>query len=160
MGAIQKIFQPFTLFFRSNSIGGIILLFCVAIAIIIANSPLAEAYHHYLTTNISIFSTQLNIHFLVNEVLMTVFFLLVGLEIKRELVEGELANIKQASLPIFSAIGGMLLPALLYTLYNFGSANIAGWGIPMATDIAFAVAIISLLGKKAPLSLKIFFINL
>ena len=156
MGAIQKIFQPFTLFFRSNSIGGIILLFCVAIAIIIANSPLAEAYHHYLTTNISIFSSQLNIHFLVNEVLMTVFFLLVGLEIKRELVEGELANIKQASLPIFSAIGGMLLPALLYTLFNFGSANIAGWGIPMATDIAFAVAIISLLGKKVPLSLKIF----
>jgi NhaA family Na+:H+ antiporter len=156
MGTIQKIFQPFTIFFRSNSIGGIILLFCVAIAIIIANSPLAEAYHHFLTTNISIFSSQLNIHFLVNEVLMTIFFLLVGLEIKRELVEGELANIKQASLPIFSAIGGMLLPALLYTLFNFGSANIAGWGIPMATDIAFAVAIISLLGKKVPLSLKIF----
>jgi NhaA family Na+:H+ antiporter len=156
MGSIQKIFQPFTLFFRSNSIGGFILLFCVAIAIIIANSPLAEAYHHFLTTNISIFFSQLNIHFLVNEVLMTVFFLLVGLEIKRELVEGELANIKQASLPILAAIGGMLLPALLYTLFNFGSANMAGWGIPMATDIAFAVAIISLLGKKVPLSLKIF----
>jgi NhaA family Na+:H+ antiporter len=156
MGSIQKIFQPFTLFFRSNSIGGFILLFCVAIAIIIANSPLAEAYHHFLTTNISIFFSQLNIHFLVNEVLMTIFFLLVGLEIKRELVEGELANIKQASLPILAAIGGMLLPALLYTLFNFGSANMAGWGIPMATDIAFAVAIISLLGKKVPLSLKIF----
>jgi NhaA family Na+:H+ antiporter len=156
MGTIQKIFQPFTLFFRSNSIGGFILLFCVAIAIIIANSPLAEAYHHFLTTNISIFFSQLNIHFLVNEVLMTVFFLLVGLEIKRELMEGELGSIKQASLPIFAAIGGMLIPALLYSLFNFGTANITGWGIPMATDIAFAVAIISLLGKKVPLSLKIF----
>jgi NhaA family Na+:H+ antiporter len=156
MGTIQKIFQPFTLFFRSNSIGGFILLFCVALSISIANSPIAEAYHHFLTTNISIFSSQLNIHFIVNEVLMSVFFLLVGLEIKRELMEGELANIKQASLPIFAAIGGMLLPGLLYTLFNYDSENIAGWGIPMATDIAFAVAIISLLGKKVPLSLKIF----
>ncbi len=157
MGAIQKIFQPFTLFFRSNSISGIILLFCVAIAIVIANnSNLGEAYHHFLTTNITIFNTQINIHFIVNEVLMLVFFLLVGLEIKRELMEGELASIKQASLPIFAAIGGMLIPALFYSLFNFGTANISGWGIPMATDIAFAVAIISLLGKKVPLSLKIF----
>ena len=156
MGKIQKIFQPFTLFFRSNSIGGIILLFCVAISISLANSNLGEAYHHFLITSISIFSTQLNIHFIVNEVLMSVFFLLVGLEIKRELMEGELASIKQASLPIFAAIGGMLIPALFYSLFNFGTANITGWGIPMATDIAFAVAIISLLGKKVPLSLKIF----
>ena len=156
MGKIQKIFQPFTLFFRSNSIGGIILLFCVAISISLANSNLGEAYHHFLITSISIFSTQLNIHFLVNEVLMSVFFLLVGLEIKRELMEGELTSIKQASLPIFAAIGGMLIPALFYSLFNFGTANITGWGIPMATDIAFAVAIISLLGKKVPLSLKIF----
>ena len=80
MATIQKIFQPFTLFFRSNSIGGIILLFCVAIAIVIANnSNLGEAYHHFLTTNITIFNTQINIHFIVNEVLMSVFFLLVGL---------------------------------------------------------------------------------
>ena len=156
MGTIKKIFQPFTLFFRSNSIGGIILLFCVAISISLANSNLGEAYDHFLITSISIFSTQLNIHFLVNEVLMSVFFLLVGLEIKRELIEGELASIKQASLPVFAAIGGMLVPALFYSLFNFGTANINGWGIPMATDIAFAVAIISLLGKKVPLSLKIF----
>jgi NhaA family Na+:H+ antiporter len=156
MGTIQKIFQPFTLFFHSNSIGGIILLFCVVLSITIANSPLAEDYHHLLTITINIFSAQINIHFLVNEVFMSVFFLLVGLEIKRELVEGELASWKQSSLPIFAAIGGMLLPALLYTLFNFGSANMSGWGIPMATDIAFAVAIISLLGKKVPLSLKIF----
>jgi NhaA family Na+:H+ antiporter len=91
---------------------------------------------------------------------MSVFFLLVGLEIKRELMEGELASIKQASLPIFAAIGGMLIPALFYSLFNFGTANISGWGIPMATDIAFAVAIISLLGKKVPLSLKIFLMAL
>ena len=156
MGTIQKIFQPFTLFFRSNSIGGIILLFCVVLSITIANSPLAEDYHHLLTVPFNLNIAQINIHFLVNEVFMSVFFLLVGLEIKRELVEGELANIKQASLPIFAAIGGMLLPGLLYTLFNYDSENIAGWGIPMATDIAFAVAIISLLGKKVPLSLKIF----
>ena len=160
MGAIQKIFQPFTLFFRSNSIGGFILLFCVAISIGLANSSLGEAYHHFLTTSITIFPDQLNIHFLVNEVLMSVFFLLVGLEIKRELMEGELASWKQSSLPIFAAIGGMLIPALFYSLFNFGTANISGWGIPMATDIAFAVAIISLLGKKVPLSLKIFLMAL
>ena len=160
MGKIQKIFQPFTLFFRSNSIGGFILLCCVAISISLANSSLGEAYHDFLTTSITIFPDQLNIHFLVNEVLMSVFFLLVGLEIKRELVEGELASIKHASLPIFAAIGGMLIPALFYSLFNFGTANISGWGIPMATDIAFAVAIISLLGKKVPLSLKIFLMAL
>ena len=160
MATIQKIFQPFTLFFRSNSIGGFILLCCVAISIGLANSNLGEAYHHLLTTSITIFPDQLNIHFLVNEVLMSVFFLLVGLEIKRELMEGELASIKQASLPIFAAIGGMLIPALFYSLFNFGTANITGWGIPMATDIAFAVAIISLLGKKVPLSLKIFLMAL
>ena len=160
MATIQKIFQPFTLFFRSNSIGGFILLCCVAISIGLANSNLGEAYHHFLTTSITIFPDQLNIHFLVNEVLMSVFFLLVGLEIKRELIEGELASIEQASLPIFAAIGGMLIPALFYSLFNFGTANISGWGIPMATDIAFAVAIISLLGKKVPLSLKIFLMAL
>ena len=160
MATIQKIFQPFTLFFRSNSIGGFILLCCVAISIGLANSNLGEAYHHLLTTSITIFPDQLNIHFLVNEVLMSVFFLLVGLEIKRELMEGELASIKHASLPIFAAIGGMLIPALFYSLFNFGTANISGWGIPMATDIAFAVAIISLLGKKVPLSLKIFLMAL
>jgi NhaA family Na+:H+ antiporter len=160
MGRIQKIFQPFNLFFQSNSIGGLILLFCVALSISLANSSLGETYHHFLTTSIAVFSAQLNIHFLVNEVLMSVFFLLVGLEIKRELIEGELASIKHASLPIFAAIGGMLIPALFYSLFNFGTANISGWGIPMATDIAFAVAIISLLGKKVPLSLKIFLMAL
>src|SRR5690606_11649706 len=145
---------------KSESAGGIILLFCVIISLIIANSPLGEGINNFLENQIG-FNTE-NIHLRypvvlwINDGLMAIFFLLVGLEIKRELVEGELASPKKAALPILCAIGGALVPAFIYMLLNKGTPTEHGWGIPMATDIAFALAAITALGKRAPMSLKIF----
>ncbi|WP_118194403.1 Na+/H+ antiporter NhaA [Albibacterium indicum] len=152
--------KSFPNFLKSESAGGIILLFCVIISLIIANSPLGEGFNNFLETQIG-FNTE-NIHLRypvvlwINDGLMAIFFLLVGLEIKRELVEGELASPKKAALPILCAIGGALVPAFIYMLLNKGTPTEHGWGIPMATDIAFALAAITALGKRAPMSLKIF----
>ena len=152
--------KSFPNFLKSESAGGIILLFCVIISLIIANSPLREGFNNFLETQIG-FNTE-NIHLRypvvlwINDGLMAIFFLLVGLEIKRELVEGELASPKKAALPILCAIGGALVPAFIYMLLNKGTPTEHGWGIPMATDIAFALAAITALGKRAPMSLKIF----
>lgn len=127
---------------------------------LLANSPLGPAFERLLALEIGYTSDLLQLKYSVllwiNDGLMAVFFLLVGLEIKRELVEGELSSLKQAALPVFAAIGGMLVPAVVYTLFNQGTETASGWGIPMATDIAFAIAVISLLGKSVPLSLKVF----
>jgi NhaA family Na+:H+ antiporter len=144
--------QTFKDFLRSGQIGGVILLLCVGISLIIANSPLKDNFSALLATSLGIFSVSAWI----NDVLMAVFFLLVGLEIKREMVEGELSSVKKASLPIFAALGGMLVPAFIYFLFNKDTTTASGWGIPMATDIAFALAIISMLGKSVPASLKVF----
>ncbi len=124
----------------------------------IANSSLAENFQNFLDKEIgiNIFHLKYPVSIWINDGLMAVFFLLVGLEIKREVVEGELSSFKNASLPIFAAIGGMLVPALIYTVFNYGTEYGSGWGIPMATDIAFSLAIISMLGKKVPNSIKIF----
>ncbi|WP_395625472.1 Na+/H+ antiporter NhaA [Daejeonella sp.] len=152
--------KPFRDFLRSEQIGGIILIFCVIISLTIANSNLGEAFETFLNTQIGFSNqnVQLNysISLWINDGLMAIFFLLVGLEIKREIIEGELSSPKKAAMPIFAAIGGMLLPASVYALFNAGTPTVHGWGIPMATDIAFALGVISLLGKRVPASLKIF----
>ncbi|MRX46626.1 Na+/H+ antiporter NhaA [Pedobacter puniceum] len=152
-----KVFKDF---FQSQSAGGILLMICVIISLTIANTSLGPALENFLNKEVGYQSDALHLRYPVllwiNDGLMAIFFLLVGLEIKRELVEGELSSIKQASLPIFAAVGGMLAPALIYALVNLSAPTLHGWGIPMATDIAFAIAVISLLGNKVPLSLKIF----
>ena len=150
----------FQKFFQSGKVGGIILLFCVIISLIIANSSLASDFSNFLSQNLgfNIGSVEIkySISAWINEGSMAIFFLLVGLEIKRELIEGELSTVKKASLPVLAAVGGMAIPALIYFFFNKGEATASGWGIPMATDIAFALAIIAMLGKSVPASLKIF----
>lgn len=152
--------QAFKDFFRSGQIGGVILLVCVAVSLFIANSSHAQTFAALLNTDFGFtFGSQVyafSVSAWINDALMAVFFLLVGLEIKREMIEGELSSIKKASLPVVAALGGMLVPALIYFLLNKGEATASGWGIPMATDIAFALAIISMLGKSIPTSLKVF----
>lgn len=149
MITITKYFQNF---FNNSQSSGVILLFCVAISLLIANSSLAESFQHLLHYTLGAYSVEVWI----NDGLMAIFFLLVGLEIKREIVEGELSDIKNASLPIVAALGGMLVPAAIYAIFNSGTEYSNGWGIPMATDIAFSLAIVSMLGKKVPVSIKIF----
>ncbi len=150
----------FTDFFNSEKAGGFILIGCTVLSILIANSFIGEGYLHFWHQDIG-FETE-NIHLLhpveywINDGLMAIFFLLVGLEIEREIYIGELSTLANASLPFFAAIGGMLAPALIHYIINNGSATQAGFGIPMATDIAFALGILSLLGDRVPVSLKIF----
>ncbi|WP_185117632.1 Na+/H+ antiporter NhaA [Chryseobacterium sp. PMSZPI] len=148
----------FKKFFNNSQASGIILIFCVLISLLIANSSLAENFQHFLDKEVGthLFGLEYPVSIWINDGLMAIFFLLVGLEIKRELVEGELSSFKNASLPIFAAVGGMLVPAVIYTFFNSGTEYSNGWGIPMATDIAFSLAIISMLGKKIPNSIKIF----
>lgn len=150
----------FRKFFHSGKVGGIILLICVIISLAIANSGLATEFADFLATPFGFTNNVIDLTYTtsawVNDGLMAIFFLLVGLEIKRELIEGELSNLKKASLPVLAAIGGMIVPALIYFFFNKNETTSSGWGIPMATDIAFALAIIALLGKNVPASLKIF----
>lgn len=152
--------RAFPNFLKHESAGGIILFFCVIISLIIANSPLGAGFNNLLEHQIGFNTDSIHLKYSValwiNDGLMAIFFLLVGLEIKRELVEGELASPKKAALPIICAIGGALIPAGIYMLLNNGTATASGWGIPMATDIAFALAVITMLGKSVPASLKIF----
>ncbi len=152
--------QSFKDFFRSGQIGGILLMICVAISLFIANSGFKDGFAGFLATDFGFSfggsTYAFTVSAWINDALMAVFFLLVGLEIKRELVEGELSSAKKAALPVIAALGGMLVPAFIYFIFNKGSDTASGWGIPMATDIAFALAIISMLGKSAPASLKIF----
>ncbi len=150
--------KPFRNFLKSGQIGGSLLMLSVAISLIIANAGFYDHFHALLNSAFGFSSLNLNLSLekWINDGLMAIFFLLVGLEIKRELIEGELSSVKRAVLPIFAALGGMLVPALLFYLLNIGSTTARGWGIPMATDIAFALAVLSMLGKKIPLALKIF----
>jgi len=158
---INVLTKPFKYFFKLESASGLVLLFAAAIALIISNSNYDSIYFETLQKYISIgfgaFSLKLSVIHWINDVLMTVFFFLVSLEIKRELVQGELSNPKQALLPIMGAVGGMVVPALIYVLININSPEtLRGWAIPSATDIAFSLGVLSLLGKRVPLSLKIF----
>ena len=154
----MKLSKYFQKFFHSSKTSGILLILCVFLSLIIANTSSDEDFQNFLDTKIGteIFHLNYSLSVWINDGLMAIFFLLVGLEIKRELVEGELSDIKKASLPIFAAIGGMLIPALIFIAFNHSTDYKNGWAIPMATDIAFSLAIISLLGKSVPNSLKIF----
>lgn len=152
--------KPFRDFFRSEQIGGIILILSVLVSFSIANSSLGEGFENLLSTKLGYSSSNLELEYSlsqwINDGLMAIFFLLIGLEIKREIIEGELSSIRKATMPIFAALGGMLVPAGIYFLFNKNLITISGWGIPMATDIAFALGVLSLLGKRVPASLKIF----
>lgn len=147
-------------FVKSNNFGGILLFLCVILSLIVANSPLASGLQNILDTVVGFESETVHLNYSIsmwiNDGLMAVFFLLVGLEIKREIVEGELSSPKKALLPILCAIGGAVVPAVIFFMLNNGTETIHGWAIPMATDIAFALAVISLLDKRIPASLKIF----
>lgn len=143
--------QVFSEFFKSERSGGIVLVCCTIVSLLLANSFLADEYTQIWNFQVAGDSVT---HW-INDGLMTIFFLLIGLELEREIHAGELSSIKKASLPIFTAIGGMLVPAALFLIFNFGTAAQAGTGIPMATDVAFAIGILSLLGNRVPVSLKI-----
>lgn len=142
----------FKKFFQIAQSSGNLLIICVILSLLIANSSLGSNFQELLNFKLGSYSISLWI----NDGLMTIFFLLVGLEIKREILEGELSSFKNATLPIFAALGGMLVPAAIFYFFNQGSKYENGWGIPMATDIAFSLAIISMLGKRVPVSIKIF----
>ena len=158
---IQYISKPFKYFFKLEAASGLILLFAAIIALIISNSGFSSLYFDTLeayvilgTENIGL---KLSVLHWINDVLMAIFFFLVTLEIKREFLQGELSNPKQASLPIIGAIGGMVIPALCYILINIDdNTRLNGWAIPSATDIAFSLGVLSLLGKRVPISLKVF----
>jgi NhaA family Na+:H+ antiporter len=154
--------QPtiFQRFFRTETVGGSVLLLFGIAALVLANSPLAEAYERLwqirLTFGITEHSLSLTLHQWINDGLMAVFFLLVGLEIKRELIVGELASVKKAAVPIAGAIGGMIVPAAVYWMWNMSGQTARGWGIPMATDIAFALGALALIAPHAPAGARVF----
>jgi NhaA family Na+:H+ antiporter len=149
----------FQRFFRTETVGGLVLLGFGLAALAFANSPLSEAYNHVwkipLTLGIAPHELSLNLHDWINDGLMAVFFLLVGLEIKRELLAGELSSAQQAALPIACAIGGMVVPAVIYLIFNLRGQGAHGWGIPMATDIAFALGALNLIAPRAPIGAKV-----
>ena len=148
----MKATQLYKDFFESEKSGGLVLIAFTLISLAIANSAFGNSYLHFWETTFVGHSIE---HW-INDGLMTIFFLLIGLELEREIYQGELSNIKDALLPIFGAIGGMIIPAAIFLLFNFGTETQSGAGIPMATDIAFALGILSLLGNRVPTSLKIF----
>ncbi|RYD31929.1 MAG: Na+/H+ antiporter NhaA [Verrucomicrobiaceae bacterium] len=153
--------RPFAAFLRLQASSGILLMLCAVAALVWANSGFGTAYHALLSTKLTVgYGSALEISkpllLWINDGLMAVFFLLVGLEIKRELITGELNSLKKAALPAAAALGGMAVPALIYAVFNRGLPTLPGWGIPMATDIAFSLGVLAILGKRAPLALKIF----
>lgn len=152
--------KPVNKFIKNETAGGIVLFSAAILAIIVANSPLAEQYHQLWKYKFSIgfagYEISKSLHHWINDGLMSVFFFVVGLELKREIIGGELSDRRKAVLPVAAAIGGMLVPASIYWLFNRGTVGVSGWGIPMATDIAFALGILYLLGSRVPLSLKVF----
>ncbi|HSL45087.1 MAG TPA: Na+/H+ antiporter NhaA [Anaerolineales bacterium] len=155
-----KLTELFTEFFESEKSSGIVLILCTITAIAIANSPLGERYidfwHIKLGFETSGIALNQTLEHWINDGLMAIFFLLIGLEIEREIYIGELSDLKSASLPIVAAIGGMAIPAFLYFLVNRGTGTMDGIGIPMATDIAFALGVLALVGRRIPASLKVF----
>ena len=158
---INTLSKPFKWFFKLEAASGLVLLIAAIIALVISNSNFSELYFNtleqYLFIGINNFGLKLSVHHWINDLLMAIFFFFVTLEIKREFIQGELSNLKKALLPIIGAVGGMVIPALVYIVINFGnSETLNGWAIPSATDIAFSLGILSLLGSRVPISLKIF----
>src|SRR5688500_7656421 len=156
----ERVVLPFQEFARAESAGGIVLLAATALALAWANSPWSDSYFHLWERSLSVgfegAALSMTLHHWINDGLMVVFFFLVGMEIKRELLVGELASARRAALPAAGALGGMLVPAGIYALLNFGGPGEPGWGIPMATDIAFALGVLVLLGPRVPIGLKVF----
>lgn len=158
---IDKLVRPIQRFIQLEKSGGVVLGISVIVALILANSGWSDAYHHFLEHKLGFkwdgqTFFEYNLHHWINDGLMSVFFFVVGLELKREIIAGQLSNVRNALLPIGAALGGMLVPALIYLAFNHSGDVQSGWGIPMATDIAFALGVLFLLGRKIPLSLKIF----
>ena len=156
----ERVAVPFQEFARAESAGGVVLLGATALALAWANSPWSDSYFHLWERSLSLgfegAALTMTLHHWINDGLMVVFFFLVGLEIKRELLVGELASRQKAALPVAAAIGGMLVPALIFSVINVGGPGARGWGIPMATDIAFALGVLSLLGSRVPAGLKVY----
>jgi len=162
--AFKKISTPFEHFLHAQTTTGLVLMCMTVVALILANSPLAEGYKHFFHTKIDLtvgsWALSHTLHHWINDGLMAIFFFIIGLEIKREILVGELSNLKVAILPILAAIGGMVIPALIYISINAGGIGANGWGIPMATDIAFAISALVLLGKRVPTTLVTFLVAL
>ena len=162
---INYITSPFRWFFKLEASSGLVLFFAAIIALYLSNSTYSEFYFKTLTTHFAIgtenFNLDLSIIHWINDVLMAIFFFVVTLEIKREFLQGELSKPKQALLPIIGAVGGMIVPAAIYIIINFNTPDsIRGWAIPSATDIAFSIGVLSLLGSRVPISLKVFLMAL
>ena len=158
---IQQITKPFKYFFKLEAASGLVLLFAAILALIISNGQLSDIYfstlEKYIILGTKEFGLKLSVLHWINDVLMAIFFFFVSLEIKREFLQGELSNPKQAMLPIIGAVGGMAVPAFFYIIINYSdSTTLNGWAIPSATDIAFSLGVLSLLGKRVPISLKVF----
>ena len=158
---LKYLSSPFKWFFKLEAASGLVLLISAILALIISNSNLSEMYfgtlEKYIFIGINKYGIKLSVLHWINDALMAIFFFFVTLEIKREFIEGELSNLKQAMLPIVGAIGGMLVPALVYIYINYGDTEtLRGWAIPSATDIAFSLGVLSLLGSRVPISLKVF----
>ena len=161
----QHLMLPIKLFMGREKSGGIVLILSVTLAMILANSNLAESYSHFFEQEVGFIVNgepylNYSLHHWINDGLMAMFFFVVGLELKREFIGGELADIRNTILPIGAAIGGMIVPALIFLSLNIGTPHTMGWGIPMATDIAFALGVVYLLGDKVPVSAKVFLTTL
>ena len=160
----KRISTPFEHFIHAQTTTGMILMFMTVFALVLANTSLYEAYAHFFHMNIDLnvgsWKLSHTLHHWINDGLMAIFFFIIGLEIKREILIGELSNIKVAILPILAAVGGMVFPALIFLAINSGEVGAAGWGIPMATDIAFAISALVLLGKRIPTALVTFLVAL
>src|ERR671911_1687982 len=157
---VERIVRPFQDFAHKQSSGGILLIIATVVALVWVNSPWGESYialwHTQLTVGVGDFSISKDLTHWINDGLMAVFFLVVGLEIKREVLVGELSSARSAALPVVAALGGAVVPALIYLAINAGTEGAAGWGIPMATDIAFALGVLALLGERVSIGLKVF----
>ena len=162
--AFNRVSTPFEHFLHAQTTTGIILMFMTILALILANTPLTDTYTHFfhikVDLNVGSWTISNSIHHWINDGLMAIFFFIVGLEIKREILVGELSSVKDAMLPILAAIGGMILPALIYLSFNYETQGAQGWGIPMATDIAFAISALVLLGNRVSPALVTFLVAL
>lgn len=161
----RTVAQPLQEFLQTEAAGGIVLAACAAVALVWANSPWSDAYHSLWETPITVgvgeFGITEDLQHWVNDLAMALFFFVAGLEIKRELVHGQLRSIRDATLPIACAVGGMVVPALIYLAFNAGDPDTAiGWGVPMATDIAFSIGVLAIVGRRVPISLKVFLLTL